>query len=279
MSDFMMDLIDKNYELGIFDDKRCCGDKKTIKCMIEDNLRFTKKNNKKTIKNMIKNGDTLANYRYLLLELDKLDFKTIRSAINSNPTTFTTEMPECKEYTNRFSSTFPIISWDKNFHQQFFIFLFLHYGETKVSISKLIDDFYIDYEQRHGYFPNKIDFFEIAKLLHFIRKGSTALYNENYRDFFILKKIPTKMISNDSDIENNVDIEQVNRDLKKDLFKNQFQFIRAVFTEIIRNSRRNSKNSIYNYSKNFNGFENKFYITDNGVTKQKMIDYSIWYFR
>lgn len=279
MTDFLTDLLNET-DIEIFDSKRCCGDKKVLKCMIEDNLRIAKQNYKQLFRKITQTNDTLAYYRYELLELDKLDFKTIRNTINANPMTFHTKMDECKEYTEFFNAKFKINSWDKNFQQQFFIFLFLHYGSTKVSITKMIDDFYKDYQHRWGYVPNRIDFSEIAKVLHFIRKGNTPLYNSCYKDFFILNDIKD-VIPKDKDIEaeNDTHKEAIIRDLKKEVFKKQFEFIRAIFNEIIANSWSTSKSSTYNFSKFFNEFENKFYITDKGITKYKMIDYSILYFR
>lgn len=278
MSKFTTDLINKT-DMNIFDEKRFNSDKKILKQMIEDNIRAAKNNYNSLFNKITQTGDTMAYYRYELLELDKLDFKTIRKSINSTPMTFHTKMKECKDYTDFFNSKFKINSWDTNFQQQFYIFLFLHYDSTKVSISKMIDDFYIDYEKRWGYIPNRIDFSEIAKVLHFIRKGNTPLYNVSYRDFFILKKIED-VIPKDKDInaENELQREEIKRDLKKEVFKKQFDFIRAIFNEIIANSWSTSKSTLYNYSKFFDEFEKKFYITDKGVTKHKMIDYAILYF-
>ena len=279
MSNFLEDLLNKT-DIAIFDEKRCCGDKKVLKCMIEDNLRIAQENYKPLFHKITQTNDTLAYYRYELLELDKLDFKSIRNEINSNPMTFHTKMPQCKDYTEFFNSKFKIKSWDKNFQQQFFIFLFLHYGSSKVSISKMVDDFYNDYQKRWGYIPNRIDFSEIAKVLHFIRKGNTPLYNSCYRDFFILKNI-SDVIPKENEIEAEDDMqrEAIIRDLKKEVFKKQFEFIRAIFNEIVANSWSTSKSSTYNFSKFFDEFEKKFYITDKGITKHKMIDYSILYFR
>lgn len=218
MAKFTTDLINKT-DINIFDEKRFNGNIKLLKEMIEENLRKAKKNPNKLFDKITKTGDTMAYYRYDLLELEKLDYKTIRKSINSSPMTFHTKMKECREYTEHFNSTFKINNWDKNFQQQFFIFLFLNYDTTKVSISKMIDEFYDDYKNRWGSIPNRIDFSEIAKVLHFLRKGNTPLYNVSYRKFFILKDIDD-IIPKDKDIEaeDSFQREIIKRDLKKDMF-------------------------------------------------------------
>jgi len=280
MANFLEDLLNKT-DLNIFDAKRCSGDKQTIKCMIEDNLKVVKNNNN-TVDRMIQSGDTLADYRYLLLELDKLNFQKILPTIKSKPMTFSVNMKECKNYIKNFRSKFKIISFDENFHQFFFVFLFKEYASTKnrVSISKLIDDFYDEYENQYGDFPNQIDFSQIAKLLHFIRKGNTPLYDAMYKDFFILADIGSiipKNIKADTEEEK----EKIIRDMKKDYFKKQYEFIRAIFNEIVNYGTVNSKTKekLYDRRKYVEEFLDRFYVNDKGITKHKMVDCSIMHFR
>jgi len=287
MADFLTDLIERT-DISIFDTKRCLGDKKVIKCMIEDNLKITQKNDNtkgkssRTIDKMIQSGDTLANYRYELVELGKLNYKKILPTINAKPMTFTTDMEECKEYVDFFRSKFKIISFDGDFHQFFFIFLFKEYASTKsrVSMSKLVDDFYDEYEKQYGSFPNKIDFTQIAKLLHFIRKGKTPLYDSTYKDFFILSDID-KIIPKNIKAENEEEKQSIIRDMKKEYFKKQYEFIRAIFNEIANYGTKKSKTNekIYDRRNYFNEFIKRFYVNDKGITKHKMIDSSIMHFR
>lgn len=280
MADFLADLLDKT-DIEIFDKKRCGGDKHTIKCMIEDNLKVVKSNNN-TVDRMIQCGDTLADYRYLLLELDKLNFQKILPTIKSKPMTFSDKMKECKSYIKNFRSKFKIISFDENFHQFFFIFLFKEYASKKsrVSISKLVDDFYDEFENQYGYFPNQIDFSQIAKLLHFIRKGNTPLYDAMYKDFFILADISSIIPKNiEADTEEQKEI--IIRDMKKDYFKKQYEFIRAIFNEIVNYGTANSKTKekLYDRKKYFDEFLDRFYVNDKGITKHKMVDSTIMHFR
>lgn len=287
MSDFLENLLNET-DIDIFDQKRCCGDKKVLKCMIEDNLRIAQKNDNsknkssQTINKMIQSGDTLANYRYLLLELDKLNFKKILPTINSNPMTFTTDMVECKKYVSEFRSKFKIISFDENFHEFFFVFLFKEYASPKsrVSISKLVDDFYQEFETEYGYFPNKIEFSQIAKLLHFIRKGNTPLYDAMYKDFFILAEIGT-IIPKNIEAKTEEEKQTIIRDMKKDYFKKQYEFIRAVFNEIVNYGTAKSKTNekLYDRRKYFDEFLERFYVNDKGITKHKMFDSTIMHFR
>ena len=101
MADFLTDLIEKT-DSDIFDTKRFGGDITTLKYMIEDNLRTAKQNYKSTFNKITQSGDTLAYYRYELLELDKLDIKAIQNHIKNG--TFAYDIAECREYTKKFNT-------------------------------------------------------------------------------------------------------------------------------------------------------------------------------
>ncbi len=281
MVDFLTDLLSKT-DIDIFDKKRCGGDVNVIKYMIEDNLSVTKRNGSRTIDKMIQSGDTLAHYRYELVELGKLNYKKILPTINANPMTFTTDMDECKDYVEFFRSKYKIISFNKDFHQFFFVFLFKEYASTKsrVSMSKLVDDFYKEYETEYGYDPNKIDFAQLTKILHFVRKGNTPLYDSMYRDFFVLSDI-SKIIPKKIEADSEEEKEKIIRDMKKDYFKKQYEFIRAIFNEMVNfgTAKSKTKEKLYDRRKYFDEFIERFYVNDNGITKHKMIDSTIMHFR
>jgi hypothetical protein len=137
----------------------------------------------------------------------------------------------------------------------------------------LIRDFYTNYTNTTKNGINRVDVSDLTKLLHFIRRGDTPLYNKQYRDFFFLRDVGS--LVDTSTLETPSDV----REEKIKVFKQQYYFINSIFDEIINQSRPSSnKKSIYNYSDYFESFNDKFYITDKGITKHKMIDYGILYF-
>jgi len=273
MADFLTDLINKT-DSDIFDTKRFGGDTTALKYMIEDNLRVAKQNYKSTFNKITQTGDTLAYYRYELLELDKLDIKTIQNHIKNG--TFRYDLPECREYTRKFNTYFKLQNRDKDFFHQFYSYLFEHRDDKNLYLKTLIKDFYMNYTNTTKNGANRVDVSDLTKLLHFIRRGQTPLYNQQYRDFFYLKDIGSIV---------DIDKEATSEDIinaKADIFEKQYYFINSIFKEIIDNSRPSSttKNiDPYNFSTYFESFIDKFYITDKGITKYKMIDYSILYFR
>jgi len=149
------------------------------------------------------------------------------------------------------------------------LYLFDNYGKANIHIETLIRKFYKKYKHTDEKKRNRVDVSDLTKLLHFIRKGNTPLYNQQYRDFFCLKNIGS-MINTPKDADDEEKIED-----KIKVFKQQYYFINSVFDEIIKNSK---SENIYDFSDYFDSFIDKFYITDKGITKHKMIDYGILYF-
>lgn len=268
MNDKMTELLDKYYDFGIFDKEYS---KESLKCLIEEKIKTIKKNKNILFKRITDTGDTMAYYRYELLELDKLPIKTIRQHIQNG--TFTYDMNDCREYTKKFNKYFKLQNRDTNFFNQFYSYLFEHRDDKNLYLETLIRDFYTNYTNTTKNGTNRVDVSDLTKLLHFIRRGDTPLYNKQYRDFFFLKDIGS--LVDTSTLETPSDV----REEKIKVFKQQYYFINSIFDEIINQSRPSSnKKSIYNYSDYFDSFIDKFYITDKGVTKHKMIDYGILYF-
>lgn len=286
MYDKMTKLVDKYYEYGIFDKEYS---KESLKYILVDKLKTIKKNKDSIFKRITDTGDTMAYYRYELLELENLPSKKIAKKIESirdediknsqkekdNPLY---KIEECRDYMKKFNKYFKLQNRDKLFFKYFYMYLFENYGESNIKLEGLIRDFYGDYEHSKENMRNRVDVSDLTKLLHFIRKGNTPLYNKKYRDFFCLTDID-KMINIPKEANNKEKIES-----KRRAFKQQYYFINSVFDEIMKNSVRKSNQNkikiddVYDFSKYFESFEDKFYITDKGVTKHKMIDYSILYF-
>ena len=273
----MTELLDKYYEYGIFDKEYS---KESLKYILVDKLKTIKKNNESIFKRITDTGDTLAYYRYELLELEKLPTKKIAKKIYSiddkdieraekqkdNPLY---KIEECRDYIRKFNKYFKLQNRDKLFFKYFYFYLFDNYGKSNIKLEGLIRDFYEEFENNNEKMKNRVDVSDLTKLLHFIRKGNTPLYNQQYRDFFCLTDIGT-MINVSKEANNKEKIEA-----KRRAFKQQYYFINSVFDEIINNGK---SEDVYDFSDYFESFEDKFYITDKGITKHKMIDYAILYF-
>lgn len=272
MADFLTDLLNKT-DSDLF--KNECDDKVLLKEKIEDSLKNIKNNPTKIINDIIANGDTMAVYRFLLLELKKIDIKAVKKIISSG--NFTYRIKEVKHYTKNFNRDFKIQNRDSLFYNEYFSYLFENRDKQNLQLSTLMNYFYKEYDKKNNnlksnnqkYFDRKdrVDFSDLVKLLHFIRKGNTPLYNSQYREFFCLKDI--------SSIADKSDPSKITKS-KIDIFQKQYFFINKIFEHIIRESNQKS-GSPYNFSKYFKEFNEKFYINDKGVTQHKMIDYAIWY--
>lgn len=268
MADFLADLIDKTDD-DIFD--KFFTDKTAIKFVIEDKLRNIKKNKSKVFGKLSHSGYTMGAYRFALLELDKINTKPIINAINSG--TFKYDMTGISHYTKRFHSDFPLSNRDSVYYQKFWEYMFEHKDDKNLYLKTLIKDFYKTYANSHPKFAHRVDVSDLTKLLHFIRKGKTPLYNTDYVNFFCLRSI-----NEIADTDSSIPSQQI-MDEKIEIFEKQYYFIRAIFEEIITQSRpsaKTPKNNPYNFSELFDDFNDYFYITDNGVTKHKIVDYCIW---
>ena len=148
----------------------------------------------------------------------------------------------------------------------YYSYLFIHRDDKKLYLSTLMKDFYKIYVNYTKNGTDRVDFSDLIKLLHFIRKGKTPLYNSKYREFFCLKDINSIVNKSSSTL----------MDDKIDLFQKQYYFLSKIFDYIAKESNQKSR-SPYNFSKYFKEFNEKFYINDKGVTQHKMIDYAIWY--
>lgn len=264
MADFLTDLLNKT-DSDLF--KNGCDDKVLLKQKIEDSLRNIKNNPTKIINDIIANGDTMAVYRFLLLELKKFkpkEIKAIKSIISSSR--FTYSIDEVKDYTIVFNRDFKLHNRHTLFYNEYYAYLFEHRDDKNLYLSTLMKDFYNTYKNITKNGTNRVDFSDLIKLLHFIRKGKTPLYNSKYREFFCLKDINSIVDKSSSSL----------MDDKIDLFQKQYYFFSKIFDHIVKESNANSR-SPYNLSKYFDEFYTKFYITDKGVTQHKMIDYAIWY--
>lgn len=76
----MTELLDKYYDDGIFDKEYS---KESLKYILVDKLKTIKKNKNSIFKRITDTGDTIAYYRYELLELKKLPLKKLSKQIKN----------------------------------------------------------------------------------------------------------------------------------------------------------------------------------------------------